>query len=135
MSFKADLITPVIRYKNNPIVTNADINRVWEEPQLQTITVHNAGITEFDGEVLMLFRSHLRNGVSVLGIARSKDGLSNWTVDQRPALVPCSAKDDFVAGVNVDELIENEQGGLEDARITKIADTYLITYSAYHAKV
>src|SRR5688572_27746139 len=100
MSYKPDLIIPVIRYANNPIVTSAGVNKVWLEPQLQTITVHNAGITEFDGEVLMLFRSHLRNGISVLGIARSKDGLGNWTIDQRPALVPCSREDDFVEGVN-----------------------------------
>jgi predicted GH43/DUF377 family glycosyl hydrolase len=135
MSYKPDLITPVIRYENNPIVTSADVNKIWVEPQLQTITVHNAGITEFDGEVIMLFRSHLRNGISVLGTARSTDGLGNWTIDKGPVLVPCTRQDNFIKGADIDELVENEQGGLEDARITKIDDTYLITYSAYHASV
>ncbi len=126
---------PAIRYKNNPIVTSAEVNKVWPGPQLQTITVHNAGITEFDGKILMLFRSHLRNGISVLGIARSSNGLDNWQIDPKPALVPCSREDRFAEGAAIEELIENEQGGLEDARISKIGNTYLITYSAYHASI
>lgn len=129
------LINPVIRYENNPILTCANVNKAWVEPQLQTITVHNAGITEFEGSVIMLFRSHLRNGISVLGIARSRNGLDNWEVDSEPALVPCSKTALFAEGTNIEQLIENEQGGLEDARISKIGDTYLITYSAYHASI
>lgn len=129
------LLEPVIRYPGNPILTSTEVNEVWTQPQLQTITVHNAGITEFEGEVLMLFRSHLRNGISVLGIARSKNGLDNWRIDAKPALVPCSKYDNFAEGTAIDELIENEQGGLEDARISKIDDTYLVTYSAYHASI
>lgn len=135
MNDKPNLMSPVVRYKNNPLLTCVDINRAWKEPQLQTITVHNAGITEYEGKVIMLFRSHLRNGISVLGIARSDDGLDNWEVDNRPALIPCSKGDDFAEGTDIDDLIENESGGLEDARITKIDDTYLITYSAYHGSI
>ncbi|HEY1008535.1 MAG TPA: hypothetical protein VGE58_00410, partial [Daejeonella sp.] len=82
------MLNPVIRYNKNPILTSAEVNRVWDEPQLQTITVHNAGITAFDGEILMLFRSHLRNGISVLGLARSENGFSDWRVDPKPVLVP-----------------------------------------------
>jgi predicted GH43/DUF377 family glycosyl hydrolase len=135
MKRNPDLFRPAVRYKNNPIVTSAEVNEAWHEPHLQTITVHNAGITEFDGHILMLFRSHLRNGISVLGIARSKNGLDHWKIDKRPALVPCSASDQFAEGVDTVQLIENEQGGLEDPRITKIGDTFLITYSAYHASI
>lgn len=127
------LSQPVNRYEGNPILTSADVNAVWLQPHLQTITVHNAGITEFGGQVIMLFRSHLRNGVSVIGIARSNDGINNWKIDEKPALIPCSKDDLFAEGANADEIIENEQGGVEDARITRIGDTYLITYSAYHA--
>jgi predicted GH43/DUF377 family glycosyl hydrolase len=83
----------------------------------------------------MLFRSHLRNGISVLGIARSKNGLDNWIIDKKPAMLPCTKNDDFVEGVDIDELVENEQGGVEDPRITKINDTYYITYSAYHPTI
>ncbi len=130
-----NLNNPVKRYKNNPILTPKEVNRVWTDSKLQVITVHNAGITEYNGEVLMLFRSHLRNGISVLGIARSKNGLDNWRVDSKPAMLPCNENNDFAKGKDIYEIIENEQGGVEDPRISKIDNTYYITYSAYHASI
>lgn len=132
MPEQPNLLKPLVRYSGNPIITSAQVNKVWNKPHLQTITVHNAGIAEYDGEVIMLFRSHLRNGISILGIARSADGLTNWRIDAEPALMPCTKDDLFADGTDPDELIENEAGGLEDARITRIDGTYLITYSAYH---
>ena len=132
---KLDLSNPVTRYKENPIVTAFDVNKVWTDPKYQTITVHNAGITEYDGDVLMLFRSHLRNGMSILGIARSKNGLDNWRIDTLPAMLPCTKNENFADNTNIDELIENEQGGVEDPRICKINNTYYITYSAYHPTI
>jgi len=130
-----DLSNCVYRFDNNPILTCHDVNEVWKAPNLKVITVHNAGITIFKDEVLMLFRSHLRNGMSILGIARSKDGLSNWKVDMQPAMMPCNLTNSFAANVDKESIIENESGGLEDARIAKIGDDYLITYSAYHNKI
>ena len=132
---KLDLCNPIIRYKDNPIITPYDVNIVWTDPKLQTITVHNAGITEYDGDVLMLFRSHLRNGMSVLGIARSKNGLDNWRINIMPSMLLYNKNDHFADGINIDELIENELGGVEDPRISKIQDTYYITYSAYHPTI
>lgn len=132
---RLDLCNPIIRYKENPIITAKMVNKIWTDPKLQVITVHNAGITEYNGDVLMLFRSHLRNGISILGIARSKNGLDNWVIDAKPAMLPCDKNDDFAVGINIDEVIENEQGGVEDPRITKINDTYYITYSAYHPTI
>lgn len=130
-----NLCNPLERYKGNPIVTAVEVNNVWTDPKLQVITVHNAGITEYNDEIVMLFRSHLRNGMSILGIARSKNGLDNWSIDKTPSMLPCTKNDDFATGVNKNELIENEQGGVEDPRISKIGDTYFITYSAYHASI
>ena len=83
----------------------------------------------------MLFRSHLRSGLSVLGIARSKNGIDNWRVDPKPAMLPAGDYDTFADRVDKKTLIENESGGVEDPRITKIDGTYLITYSAYHAYI
>jgi len=130
-----NLCKPLERYSGNPIVNAVEVNNVWTDPKLQVITVHNAGITEYNDEIVMLFRSHLQNGMSILGIARSKNGLDNWSIDKTPAMLPCTKNDDFAIGVNKDELIENEQGGVEDPRISKIGDTYFITYSAYHASI
>ena len=132
---KLDLCTPIVRYKKNPIITANMVNKVWTNPKLQTITVHNAGIAKYKGKVIMLFRSHLRNGISVLGIAKSENGLDNWSINKTPAMLPCTNGDDFAEGVDINELIENERGGVEDPRITKINETYYITYSAYHPTI
>ncbi len=130
-----NLSNPLQRYTGNPILNAVEVNKVWTDPKLQVITVHNAGITEYQDEVIMLFRSHLRNGISILGIARSKNGLDNWVVDKKPAMIPCTENNEFADGVDKDELIINEQGGVEDPRISKIGDVYYITYSAYHASI
>ena len=130
-----NLSNPLQRYTGNPILNAVEVNKVWTDPKLQVITVHNAGITEYHDEVIMLFRSHLRNGISILGIARSKNGLDNWSIDKKPAMIPCTESDEFADGVDKDELIINEQGGVEDPRISKIGDVYYITYSAYHASI
>ena len=47
----------VTRYEGNPILTKHDIPYAVE-------TVHNAGATKNDGQYILLFRSHLRNGPS-----------------------------------------------------------------------
>jgi len=130
--FHLSLNEPVLRYAQNPILTAHDVNKVWTDPRHKVMTVHNAGICEFDGEVLMLFRSHLRNGISVIGLAKSKNGIKDWIISEKPALVPCNEKDVFADGCNIKKLIENEAGGVEDPRISKIGKTYFITYSAYH---
>lgn len=130
--FQLSLNKPVQRHTNNPILNAHEVNKVWTDPRHQVITVHNAGITLFEDDVVMLFRSHLRNGISVIGMAKSKDGIINWKVDHKPFLFPCNEKDDFAPGSNIEMLIENEAGGVEDPRISKIDDTYFITYSAYH---
>jgi predicted GH43/DUF377 family glycosyl hydrolase len=82
----------------------------------------------------MLFRSHLRSGLSVLGLARSEDGIRDWRVDAEPAMLPCRETDRFADGADIEQLIQNEAGGVEDPRIMRIDDTYCVTYSAYHAK-
>jgi predicted GH43/DUF377 family glycosyl hydrolase len=126
---------PVARYTGNPILTATDVNKIWTNPGHQVKTVHNAGITILNGETIMLFRSHLRCGLSILGLAKSKNGVDNWQISSGPVLKPATKQDHFAVGADVDALIENEAGGLEDPRITKFGDEYAITYSAYHAMV
>ena len=130
--FHLSLNEPVHRYEYNPILTAHDVNKVWTDPRLRVTTVHNAGITVYKDNILMLFRSHLRNGISVIGMAKSENGINNWIVSEQPALVPCNENDVFALGSDIKKLIENEAGGVEDPRITQINDTYYITYSAYH---
>jgi len=130
-----DLNSPIIRYSKNPILTASDVNKVWKKPEWQVVTVHNAGAVEFRGETILLFRSHLRSGVSVLGIAKSKDGYSNWRIEKKPVMMSATAKDLFRRGANKKHIIENESGGVEDPRIVKIGNEYVVMYHAYHARI
>ncbi|MEO2014878.1 MAG: glycoside hydrolase family 130 protein [Fuerstiella sp.] len=103
----------VRRYSGNPILTKADIPYPVE-------TVHNAAVVRHENEYIMLFRSHLRTGRSIIGLARSSDGFK-FKADPQPFLTP--AQDGAFA--------EYEAFGVEDPRITRVDDDYLITYSAY----
>lgn len=103
----------ITRYQNNPILTKDDVPYEVE-------TVHNAGVTRFDDRYIMLFRSHLATGRSIIGIAESRNGFQ-FQVRPEPFLTP-SDKPEFA---------EYEKFGLEDPRITYLENEYYITYSAY----
>ncbi|HEX9877887.1 MAG TPA: glycosidase, partial [Gammaproteobacteria bacterium] len=70
----------VTRYEGNPILTRHDIPYAVE-------TVHNAAACKLNGQYILLFRSHLRNGRSIIGIARSDDGYE-FQSDPEPFMVP-----------------------------------------------
>ena len=103
----------VTRYEHNPILTKQDIPYPVQ-------TVHNAGVTKFEGCYRMIFRSHLDTGRSIIGIADSDDGFQ-FTARPDPFMTPSSE------GI----FAEYEEFGVEDPRITRIEGTYYITYSAY----
>ena len=103
----------VRRYAHNPILTKADIPYPVE-------TVHNAAVVKHASEYVMLFRSHLRTGRSIIGLARSPDGF-RFTADPQPFLTP--ARDGPFAAY--------EEFGVEDPRVTLLDGEYVITYSAY----
>ena len=103
----------VKRYEKNPILTKDDI-------PYPVATVHNAGVTKYNGEYIMVFRSHLTNGRSILGLARSGNGY-DFKVESKPFMTPSTRG---IFG-------EYEEYGVEDPRITYIDGEYLITYSAY----
>ncbi len=133
---------PFLRYPGNPILTCHDVNRVWgTDSHLYTYTVHNAGmanVTKANGQnqTIMLFRSHIADGRSVIGKAVSDNGLNSWIIDPRPFLLPATENDVYAEGVNIDSLIESEAGGVEDIRVNQVgSDLYLLTYSAYHQQM
>lgn len=108
----------VTRYKKNPILTKNDV-------PYTVATVHNAGVVKYNDKYIMLFRSHLHNGRSIIGIAESKDGYK-FTVREKPFMEPSSTS----------KFGEYEEYGVEDVRISKIDDDqgqseFLLTYSAY----
>lgn len=103
----------VRRYEGNPILTRADVPYPVE-------TVHNAAVVKHEGGYVMLFRSHLRNGRSVIGLARSDDGF-RFQVAPEP----------FITPAREGPFAEYEGFGVEDPRICSMEGSYLITYSAY----
>ncbi|MEW6443625.1 MAG: glycoside hydrolase family 130 protein [bacterium] len=110
----ADVPGPVVtRYEGNPILTR-------EHVPYPVSTVHNAAVVRWQGLYKMLFRSHLRNGRSVIGLAESRDGL-HFTVRSQPFLSPAEQS----------PFREYEEFGVEDPRVCRLDETFLITYSAY----
>lgn len=106
--------TPVIeRYHDNPVLTRDDV-------PYAVATVHNAGVVKHNDRYIMLFRSHLHNGRSVIGRADSEDGF-NFKVHNKPYLVP--------AGDGI--FSEYEEYGVEDLRICPVENSYFLCYSAY----
>ncbi len=104
----------VKRYEKNPVLTK-------EQVPYKVETVHNAGVVKHEGSYVMLFRSHLQNGRSIIGMTESDDGFS-FRVRKEPFLVPC----------NKGLFAEYEEFGVEDLRICAMeGEDYLLTYSAY----
>ncbi len=103
----------VQRYAKNPILTKEDVPYKVE-------TVHNAGVVKHNGKYIMIFRSHLDTGRSIIGLAESDDGF-NFTVAPEPFMTPAKEK----------PFSEYEAYGVEDPRITPLEGEYYITYSAY----
>src|SRR2546428_9356446 len=102
----------VRRSGHNPILTKAAIPYPVE-------TVHNAAVVKHQDHYIMLFRSHLRTGRSIIGLARSPDGF-HFTADPKPFLIP-AREGPFAA---------YEEFGVEDPRVTLLEGEYIITYNA-----
>jgi len=102
------------RHPANPIVTVADLPYTAN-------SVFNAGVTEFEGETLLLMRVEDRRGFSHFTVARSADGVTNWRIDAEPTMVP------------EPDLYPEEIWGIEDPRITYIEEyrEWYILYTAY----
>jgi predicted GH43/DUF377 family glycosyl hydrolase len=99
------------RYAGNPIL----------RPEQWSHTVNavfNAGAVKFNGETLLMVRVEDRSGISHLGIARSRDGLTDWHIEPEPSF-------------QMDPGRYEEAWGIEDPRITQVGDEYMIVYTGY----
>lgn len=99
------------RFAGNPIITPAHIPRMVN-------AVFNPGATVVGGQTLLLLRVEHRTGLSSLAVATSEDGLTGWRVDRVRCLDPL-------------EGYFPEHWGIEDPRITKVGDDYLVVYVGY----
>ena len=103
---------PFLRYPGNPILTCHDVNKVWgSDGRLYTYTVHNAGmaeVTDANGknQTIMLFRSHIADGRSVIGKAVSDNGLNSWMIEPRAFLLPATENDIYAEGVDINSVMK-----------------------------
>ena len=67
------------RFEGNPILTVDN----WPYP---INSVFNPAAIKVDGEVLLLNRVEELRGFSHLTVARSKNGLTDWMIDQVPTM-------------------------------------------------
>ena len=99
------------RYEGNPILTAGQ----WPHT---VNAVFNPGVVSFEDETLLLVRVEDRTGVSHLAVARSADGFTGWSIEHGRRFDPALDSD-------------AERFGIEDPRITRCGDEYLVVYTGY----
>ncbi len=107
------------KYSGNPIILPYGTGPMAKAVFNPTAVVKN-------GKIYLLYREEdwtgVRrwNGTSRIGLGESKDGL-HFHLNSSPVITPT--------------LPYEKPGGCEDPRITKIKDTYYLTYTAYNGSV
>ncbi len=99
--------TVFTRYPGNPIITPGQV------PGANTI--FNSAVIEFGGAYIGVFRIDGTDVVSRLHLGRSQDGLK-WDIDPTPLQIPWDDPDG------------EPQGAGYDPRITRVEDTYYVTW-------
>ncbi len=101
------------RYDGNPILAASGFPKMVN-------AVFNPGATTFGGQTLLLVRVELRSGLSHLAVVTSDDGRTDWVIDPDRRMAP--------------ELHSfAEQWGIEDPRITRLGEEYMIVYTGFSA--
>jgi Predicted glycosylase len=103
----------IMKFEKNPIITRDDV-------PFKVNSIFNPGAIKFGSQYLLLCRAELPTGRSVFVLAKSNDG-ENFAVDVKPCLVPSDHGEYF----------KYVEWGIEDPRIIKHEDKYLITYTGY----
>lgn len=113
---------------NNPIITPV-MKHLWEA----TATFNTAAVYE-GGKVHFVYRAMGPANTSVLGYAASSDG---EMIDERaddPIYVPTESFEVPGKYPNINFMSGGGYGGCEDPRITKVDDTFYMTYVAYNGE-
>jgi predicted GH43/DUF377 family glycosyl hydrolase len=100
------------RHEANPLLTPED----WPYP---VNAVFNPAAAFVGGNTVLLARVEDRRGISHLTVARSPDGIGDWSIDPEPLLASNG--------------VASEQWGFEDPRVVWIEelDRWFITCTAY----
>lgn len=100
-------------YSKNPILSPTKND--WESK-----AVMNCGVTKYKGKIYIIYRAVDKENISRFGLAISNDG---FTIEKRFNKPVFSPKKDY------------EALGVEDPRITKMGNSYYITYTGYRHKL
>lgn len=109
-------IGPFEKYQNNPILDPQ--GDTWEAKDL-----FNPAAVVKDGKIYLLYRAEDKtgggewNGTSRIGLAVSEDGI-HFERHPQPVLIPTKPYE--------------WPGGCEDPRITRVGETYYLTYTAFN---
>jgi len=103
------------RYENNPIIV-PDTGKDYEKD-----ATYNPCAILHENKIFLIYRAENKpkNAVSQLCLAVSKDGYNFEKYEDNPIIRPT---------------MPEEKRGCEDPRITKIGDTFYLTYTAYDGK-
>jgi predicted GH43/DUF377 family glycosyl hydrolase len=101
------------RHSGNPILTSGS----WPYP---VNAVFNPAAATVNGETVLLARVEDLRGISHLTVARSSNGVDDWSIDTEPLLSPASG-------------VDSEQWGFEDPRVVWVDELtrWVITCTAY----
>ena len=98
------------RYKDNPIIS-PDTSKDHEKE-----CTYNPTAIVHENKVYLVYRAEGEAGISTLCLAISDDGYKFERYKNNPVIKPA---------------LPEEKQGCEDPRITKIGDTFYLTYTAY----
>ncbi len=120
------------------------LNRVKENPILRPVAGHaweskavfNPAAIYENGKVHLIYRAVGDNDVSVLGYATSDDGVNFDTRHAEPIYVPRADFEGLHTSSGSGGYLSpffsgGAYGGVEDPRISKVEDKYVMTYVAY----
>ena len=114
------------RHQANPIISPSDIPYPCD-------CVCNPAAHLVGDDVLLLLRVIDQEGSSHITVARSRDGVTDWRIEDRPFIAPddVSARWPLARGAEYDASFEAY--GSEDPRVVFLADRgeYAVTYTGY----
>jgi len=122
------------RVPENPIMA-PKAEHAWESK-----AAFNPAAISIDGSVHIIYRAVGENDVSVLGYARSEDGINITYRDKHPAYVP---REIFEGSLTPRSKVDHKNwspymsgggawGGCEDPRLNRVDDRVYLTYVAYN---
>lgn len=79
----------------------------------------NPAVVRVGGKFVMLYRAQDSKGISRIGYAESRDGI-HWSRRADPVLFPDGP--------------DEKGGGVEDPRLVRIRNSWILTYTAYNGK-